>query len=129
MIIFRVDPLRNEPIYEQVSNQVRDAVIAGRLRPGDRLPSHRDLAATLVINHLTVKRAYEGLERDGIIETRRGLGTFVCRTADRALVRERRRELEHALKELLEAAAATGLTAAELRAMIDASWPAHTEAP
>jgi GntR family transcriptional regulator len=58
-------------------DQVRRMIVAGRLEPGEKLPSVRDLAATLQINPLTVGKAYSELERSGIVEMRRGLGMFV----------------------------------------------------
>ncbi len=58
--------------------QIREAVAGGRIKPGDKLPSHRDLAVQLVIAPLTVKKAYDELEALGFIETQRGRGTFIC---------------------------------------------------
>ncbi|KAA3612395.1 MAG: GntR family transcriptional regulator [Planctomycetota bacterium] len=68
------DPL---PIYRQIYRQVVAAIAGGRLRPGDQMPGQRELAETLVIAPLTVKRAYDELERDGYVEGHRGRGTFV----------------------------------------------------
>ena len=65
------------PIYRQIMRQVIDAVAGARLRPGDKLPSHRELSQELVIAPLTVKKAYDELEREGYIESIRGQGTFV----------------------------------------------------
>jgi GntR family transcriptional regulator len=64
-------------VYRQIMDQVRRMIVAGRLEPGEKLPSVRDLAATLQINPLTVGKAYSELERSGIVEMRRGLGMFV----------------------------------------------------
>jgi GntR family transcriptional regulator len=72
-----VDPSSGLPVYRQIIDQVRRMLVAGRLAPGDRLPSIRDLAAQLRINPLTVGRAYGDLEREGLIEMRRGLGMYV----------------------------------------------------
>jgi GntR family transcriptional regulator len=76
-MLLRITADAPEPIYEQIVRQVHAALASGRLSPGEQVPSHRDLATRLAINHLTVKRAYEQLERDGLLQTRRGLGTFV----------------------------------------------------
>ena len=65
------------PIFRQIVRQVVDAVAGGKLKPGDKLPSHRALAAELVVAPLTVKRAYDELERQGHIHTLRGQGTFI----------------------------------------------------
>src|ERR1700704_4878872 len=72
-----VDPSSGLPVYRQIMDQVRRMIVAGRLAPGDRLPSVRELASTLGINPLTVGKAYGELERDGAVEMRRGLGMFV----------------------------------------------------
>ncbi|HHY35338.1 MAG TPA: GntR family transcriptional regulator [Firmicutes bacterium] len=78
-----IDPSSGTPMYRQIADQIRQAVAGGILRPGDRLPSVRDLAVYLTINPNTVVRAYQELEKDGLIETARGRGVFVsCRAAE-----------------------------------------------
>ena len=77
-IRFHIHPGDEAPIYRQIMRQVMDAIAAGRLKPGDRVASHRELAEQLVISPLTVKKAYDEMERDGYIETLRGRGTFVA---------------------------------------------------
>jgi GntR family transcriptional regulator len=74
---FYVDERSTVPLYAQLGEQVLAAVARGDLRRGDRLPSVRDVAGELALNPLTVNRAYAELEREGVLETRRGLGTFV----------------------------------------------------
>jgi GntR family transcriptional regulator len=74
---FQIVPGDELPIYRQLMRQVIDAVAGARLRPGDKLPSHRELSQELVIAPLTVKKAYDELERDGYIQTVRGQGTYV----------------------------------------------------
>jgi GntR family transcriptional regulator len=83
------------PIYRQLMRQITDAIAGGRLRPGDKLTSQRELAEQLVIAPLTVKKAYDELEREGLIRTERGRGTFVTTSAlplDPSEVRERLRD-------------------------------------
>src|SRR5881394_4633353 len=75
---FQVDPTTRVPIYRQLMDQIRLAVARGRLRPGSRLPSVRELSRELVINPNTVARVYTELERDGVLNTRPGLGVFVA---------------------------------------------------
>jgi GntR family transcriptional regulator len=65
------------PIYRQIMRGVVDAIAGGNLAPGEQLPSHRDLAETLVVAPLTVKKAYDELARDGYVDMRHGAGTFV----------------------------------------------------
>ncbi len=73
-----INPSDELPIYRQIMRQITEAIAGGRLKPGDKLPSHRDLSEQLVIAPLTVKKAYDELEALGFIETQRGRGTFVC---------------------------------------------------
>jgi GntR family transcriptional regulator len=76
-VFLPVDPSSGLPVYRQIMDQVRRTIVSGRLGPGQRLPSIRDLAATLQINPLTVGKAYSELERSGLVEMRRGLGMYV----------------------------------------------------
>jgi GntR family transcriptional regulator len=74
---FQVNPGDELPIYRQIMRQVVDAVAGAQLKPGEKLPSHRELSQELVIAPLTVKKAYDELEREGYVQTVRGQGTFV----------------------------------------------------
>jgi len=73
-----VDPRSPKPVYQQVIESVKGAVAKGLLEHGDRLPSVRELAGMMTLNHNTVARAYQELERDRVIEVVRGHGTFVA---------------------------------------------------
>ena len=75
--MFHIDPGNPAPIYAQLERAVQTAVAAGWLEPGDQLPTVRQLAVILKINANTVARAYASLERDGVVETQRGVGTFI----------------------------------------------------
>jgi GntR family transcriptional regulator len=79
-----IDPRDKTPIYAQLERGLRAAMATGRLRPGDQLPTVRQLAVALRINANTVARVYADLERSGAIETRRGVGSFVTATAENA---------------------------------------------
>lgn len=119
-----VDPSSGLPVYRQIMDQVRRMIVAGRLGPGDRLPSIRDLATTLQINALTVGKAYGELEREGSIELRRGLGMFVPVAPVRA--RTDRDGVppsvaDGARRFVLEAAQA-GLSRAEVLKVVDDCW-------
>jgi len=70
-------PSAELPIYRQIVGQVLDAVACGRLRPGHRLPSHRELAEQLVVSPHTVEKAYDELKRQGLVRARPGNGTYV----------------------------------------------------
>src|SRR5215208_7797332 len=83
------------PLYLQIMDEVRRAIVVGRLKAEDPLPSVRDLASELVINPRTVSQAYQELEREGIVYVKRGQGTFVSPGTDRD--RNERRTLGHAV--------------------------------
>ncbi len=104
MIQLHIVPGDELPIYRQIMRQVTDAVAGGRLRTGEKLPSQRELAEQLVVSPLTVKKAYDELERQGLIQTRRGRGTFVS-TAERPIDPGPQRErLRGAVRRLLSQA-------------------------
>lgn len=108
-MMIHIQPGDELPIYRQIMRQVTEAVAGGRLAQGDKLPSQRELAEQLVISHLTVKKAYDELERDGVIETRRGRGTFVAQTAQRPGKAERLENLRPECRRLISRAWLSGV--------------------
>lgn len=111
---FRIQPSDEIPIYRQIVRQVLDSLAGGRLRPGEQMPSHRELAERLVVSPLTVKKAYDELERDGYLEQRRGQGTFVRAQPSVELESARRDNLRVSLRRLVAEAAAAGVPVAQL---------------
>jgi GntR family transcriptional regulator len=112
-LVLNIDPADPRPIYVQIGDEVRRSVLRGGLRPGDAVPSVRGLARRLRVNPNTVQQAYRELEREGLLDTQRGRGSFIAAgAAPEAEVRERvvREVAEAALRE----AARAGLTAEEL---------------
>ncbi|MCM3626485.1 GntR family transcriptional regulator [Paenibacillus glycanilyticus] len=81
----------NMPIYIQIMNYVKKQIIAGKLNPGDKIESVRDLALELQINPNTIQRTFQELEREGIVETRRGLGRFV--TSEESTIMQIKKEM------------------------------------
>ncbi|NLY53193.1 MAG: GntR family transcriptional regulator [Firmicutes bacterium] len=113
MNLFYLDHRSPIPIYVQLQNQVKQAIAGGVLQAGDQLPSVRELARRLTVNPNTIARAYQELEREGLIETRRGLGTFVAEA--QALTQSARRlRISDAIDELLREAMRLGLNRQEL---------------
>ena len=104
-----VNPADALPIYRQIMLQIQEALAAGRLRPGDKLASHRDLAEQAVIAPLTVKKAYDELEALGFIETQRTRGTFVCSRLPRAKLTNQRAQLRDAARRMLTQAYLAGI--------------------
>lgn len=114
-----VNPGDELPIYRQIMRQVADAIAGGRLTPGEQLPSHRDLAERLVIAPLTVKKAYDELEREGLITTHRGRGTFVSDSPPIANPAQRRERLRDAGQRLLTQAALSGVPFSEVVRLLE----------
>lgn len=84
MTLVTIDSRDSTPIYAQIERGLRAAIATGRLRIGDQLPTVRQLAVDLRVNANTVARVYAELERAGVLETRRGVGSFVRVPAERA---------------------------------------------
>jgi GntR family transcriptional regulator len=82
VITFHLSTRSNVPPYVQLVEQVRQALLNGTLRPGDRLPTVKEVVASIAINPNTVLKAYRDLEREGLVEGRQGVGTFVLRRPD-----------------------------------------------
>src|SRR4051812_27428633 len=121
-MLLRVQPESDEPIFAQIVRQVRASVAGGGMKPGARLPSHRELAAQLVINHLTVKRAFDELEREGVIATRRGLGTFVADALPASLGADHRAAAAEALARAAADARAAGWTRSQWLDLAAEAW-------
>jgi GntR family transcriptional regulator len=108
MIEFRLDTRSGVPTYLQLVHQVKQAVQLGLLRPGDQLPKVKDVVAQLVINPNTVLKAYRELDLEGIVEGRRGQGTFVSATLPTPPL-ENHEVVQRALQKWVESARRAGL--------------------
>src|SRR5215470_6809631 len=122
MIILDLNTADERPIYGQIADRVRFAVAAGVLRPGDLVPSVRELSKQLVVNPNTVARAYRDLQTEGLLETVRGMGLQVaegavdrCRVARREIVRQR-------LRRVIEEARQSKMDPAEVEAIFREEW-------
>ena len=115
MAIVSVDPRDRTPIYAQLDRGLRAAIATGRLSAGDQLPTVRQLAVELSVNANTVARVYAELERAGILETRRGVGTFVSATPAQAHPpKQHERRLRTFITRLLADASTAGFTLDDL---------------
>ncbi len=107
-----------DPIYEQVTRQVKAQIISGELREGESLPSIRKLAQDLQISVITTKRAYEELEKEGFIDTVEGKGSFVA-MQNKELLREKKMKIvEEKMAGAVEEARLLGINRAELEEML-----------
>ena len=114
-----VSPAASGPLYAQIVDGIKREISEGRLRPGQTLPSFRALAEELLVSLITVKRAYEELERAGIIYRKQGLGTFVSENGAARSREVKRQQAEDLLRRALREGAEAGLTDEEFLAMAE----------
>lgn len=100
----------NMPIYEQIVNQIRDAVISGELKEKECMPSIRVLAKDLAVSVITTKRAYEELEKEGVIESVPGRGFYVCEQKNDHLREKQMMNIESRMSDLLAECENAGMT-------------------
>lgn len=110
------------PIYEQIQQQIKDEILSGKLVQGDSLPSIRSLAADLKISVITTKRAYEELEKEGLIYSVQGKGFYVDNPDLDYLEEKRTLCMEEALEEWIAKAKQAGLTKNEAEDMLRLLW-------
>lgn len=111
---FRLDAHSGVPVYRQLIDQVQAAIAAGTLRPGDQLPTVRQVAVDLAINPNTVMRAYREMEIRGLLDTEQGTGTFIADRKVEYSKDERERKLGQLVGELVSRAGAAGFTVKQL---------------
>jgi DNA-binding transcriptional regulator YhcF (GntR family) len=121
LVISHADP---RPMYLQIIEQIRHRIAIGDWQAGQELPSIRALAASTQVSVITVKRAYLELERDGVIVTRQGKGSFVADDADLSL-QLHRSELDQHLEEAARLGHLVGLTKAQMVSRLEAAIDAH----
>ncbi|MGD7007446.1 GntR family transcriptional regulator [Metabacillus sp. 84] len=117
--MIQIDPRSSTPIYEQVVQSMKELCLKGALKPGDKLPSVRELATIIIANPNTVSKAYKELEREGIIETLRGRGTFVSENVKIKLDEGKMEMLKEQLKTLIIDAAYAGIDVSQLHDWLD----------
>lgn len=109
----------SDPIYAQIKNQLKAAIISDQVAPGDKLPSIRRLASQLRVSVITTKRAYDELELEGFIDSVQGRGSFVASKNTELLKEEQRKKVEDYLKSALASARVAGLSVSDLKELID----------
>ncbi|HEV8659932.1 MAG TPA: GntR family transcriptional regulator [Thermoanaerobaculia bacterium] len=111
----QIDPRDPTPIYAQLDRAIRVAIAHGKLKAGDQLPTVRQLAVDLRVNANTVAKVYLALEREGIVETKRGVGTFISGLRPPAIHdAHRERRLKEIVDRLLTDAASIGFSPREI---------------
>jgi GntR family transcriptional regulator len=113
--IFSLSPSHPMPLYAQLTRAIQFAIVTGRLKVGEQLPTVRQLAVELRVNANTVAKVYTELERSGIVETRRGVGTFVCaRHFEATSNQDHQRHLRQLVDRFVEEAGAMGFSSDDL---------------
>ena len=107
------------PLYQQIKDQIKDAILKGELVEGDALPSIRAFANDLKVSVLTIRRVYDELEQEGFVTSQVGIGTFVS-TSNIELLRDSKRRLgEKKMLDMIQTAKSLGISKDELNAMMD----------
>ncbi|ANE47999.1 GntR family transcriptional regulator [Paenibacillus swuensis] len=117
--MININERSSSPIYEQIIQGMKELVLKGVLQNGEKLPSVREMSSTLLVNPNTVSKAYQELERQGVIETLRGKGTFVCTGGAPVLSDETLHRLKSSLKQVVLDASYAGVSAEQLKQWID----------
>lgn len=113
-----IDPKSSTPIFRQIADQLRQAIDSKVYRPGEMLPSLRAMAIDINVNPNTVQRAYEALEREGVVETRRGVGIFV-RSVNRSHASSSEQRLSQQLSTAIRQGVKSGLTPDTIRSVFE----------
>ena len=111
---FNIDPASGVPFYRQIIDQIKYAISRGDLKPGDQLPTVRQIAVDLAINPNTVSKAYSQLEILGILETQQGSGTYISAQKVEVPELERQEKLDTLCREFISSAGSYGFTIQEL---------------
>ncbi len=117
-MFLNLNPQSGLPLYRQMVQQLRERIASGQLPTGEQLPSVRELSAELHVNPLTVVKVYQLLERDGLVEVRRGQGTFVAAGSKPLSRAEQAKLIKPALDQLVSEAIHLGLSEPELQRLL-----------
>ena len=107
--MLRIDPRSSTPIYEQIELGIKELILKGALKEGEKLPSVREMSAILTINPNTISKAYGELEREGIIETLRGKGTYITHNFEGKVDEKKMEYMKEELKKLILEANYSGI--------------------
>ena len=113
-----VSPLNPDPMYKQITDQVKDAIASGGLQPETKLPSIREMSRELKISEITIKRAYSDLENEGFIITRSGLGSYVAKINRDKLRQEKWQDIQKDILKILKTAERFDISTREIIALV-----------
>jgi len=121
-MFLRIEPSSSVPIYCQLAEQIREQIAAGLLKPGQQVPSVRQLAADLAVNQNTVLKVYNELVREGVLTMERGSGTFVCDQVAGRAEENRRQIVGDALARAVEKAVSLNVPIEQLQELLDKEY-------
>lgn len=107
------------PLYQQIKDQIKDAILKGELAEGDTLPSIRAFANDLKVSVLTIRRVYDDLEKEGFVNSQIGIGTFVSASNIELLRDSKRRLVEQKMQDMIQTAKSLGISRQELNEMMN----------
>jgi GntR family transcriptional regulator len=114
-LFLTISPSNPDPMYRQITEQIKDAIAAGEVLPGDQLPSIREMAQMLNISAITIKRAYQDLESEGFIMTRAGLGSYIAEKNPQEIRLGKLREIRKQISAIVETGRRYGITKTEIK--------------
>lgn len=114
-----ISNVSDKPLYEQIKEQIKDAIFKGEIAEGEQLPSIRNFATELKVSVLTVRRVYDELEQEGFITSQVGIGTFISAGNLELLRDSKRRIVEQKMQDLIQTAKILKISKEELNSMMD----------
>ncbi|MFL0194073.1 GntR family transcriptional regulator [Clostridium sp. WILCCON 0269] len=120
--MINIDNRSSTPIYQQIVNQIKEEILKGILQGGDKLPSVREMSSRIMANPNTISRAYSELERQKVIETIRGKGTYVTSEYKPVMEEERMENLKENIKKIIVEAKYMGLSKEKMVEMINNTY-------
>mgnify|MGYP006309081421 CR=1 FL=1 len=118
-LFITISPSNPDPMYKQITDQIKDAIAAGDLQPQDQLPSIREMADTLKISAITIKRAYQDLENEGFIITRAGLGSYVADKSPEEIRAGKLSEIREQIRAVFETGRRYGISKEQIQQIIE----------
>ena len=125
-MFLRIEASSAIPIYRQVMDQIRESIACGLLKPGEQMPSVRQLADELAVNQNTILKVYNELSRDGVLKTERGSGTFVADSTQQVQEREKMEIVTEAIAQAVEKGIRMGIALEEIQRILNEEYCRRT---
>jgi GntR family transcriptional regulator len=121
-MLFKINPIAGQPIYLQITQQIRHAIDTGVLQHGELLPSIRTLAEELIVSHNTVAKAYSELEQSGLLELRHGSGAYVAAKRSTKSRTEKVRAAQQRIRSVVKSLQDEGFSEEEIQRLFETQW-------